>query len=96
MFRSARFRAAAILLAAAVSLGMLRQFSTSAVHFVPSDAVSAGEDYQDPCVDSDLSSDDTDNHVVLWRDEKTPVQKKIFHPLLVYSKQQKSSKKKEQ
>ena len=74
MFRTARFRAAAILLAAAVSLVLLRQLSTSAVHFVPSDAASAGEEYQDPCEDSDVSSDDTDNHVVLWRDEKTPVQ----------------------
>ena len=61
-----------LLLAAAVSLGLLRQFSTSAVHFVPSDAVSAGEEYQDPCEDSDLSSDDR-APAIMWRDEQTAI-----------------------
>ena len=73
MFRSARFRAAAILLAVAVSLGMLRQFGTSAVHFVPSDAADAGEENRDSCEDTDVSADDLAPSAIMWREEQKAV-----------------------
>ncbi|SEK96253.1 sortase B [Ruminococcus albus] len=72
MFRSARFRAAAILLAVAVSLAVLRQFRTSAVHFVSSD-INAAETSQTSGDDSDISSDDTKTHAAALREEQAIV-----------------------
>lgn len=72
MFRSARFRAAAILLAVAVSLAVLRQFRTSAVHFVSSD-INAAETSQTSGDDSDISSDDTKTPAAVSREEQAVV-----------------------
>lgn len=60
-------------MAAAISLGMLRQVGTSAVHFVPSDAATAGEENRDTSEDTDVSAVDLAPSAILWREEQESV-----------------------